>query len=202
MKEYFYDKLLNIKTRGQQKGSLDSRDHHPYQPTSYNALEVLFQHYQLNSSDHVVDFGCGKGRLNFFIYYFYHAAVKGVEMNSILYDEAIRNRERYLNQTNEKTDKIHFQCCLAQNYQISPLDNRFYFFNPFSIGIFIEVIQNILCSHEQYTREIELIIYYGSDDYIDYLENKTDFELREKIDLSAIFQDDPYDRFLIYRLEG
>ncbi|HLR63555.1 MAG TPA: methyltransferase, partial [Lentibacillus sp.] len=199
MKEFYYDKLLNIKTRGTQRGYPDSTHHNPYQPTSYNALEELFQNYHLKSSDHVVDFGCGKGRLNFFIYYFYSAAVTGVEMNRNLYDEAVRNRNRYLYQTKEKTDKIHFQYCLAQNYEISPSENRFYFFNPFSIEIFTKVIHNILRSAEQHKRDIELIVYYASDDYIDYLENDTPFELKEEIDMSDIFQGDSYDRFLIYR---
>lgn len=200
MKEYYYDKLLNVKTRGIQRVYPDSANNNPYQPTSYNALEVLFQNYQLNTRDHIVDFGCGKGRLNFYVYYFYNSTVTGIEMNKTLYDKAVRNRNRYLNQTKEGIDKIHFHYCLAEDYQIDPSDNRFYFFNPFSAEIFMKVIQNILHSAAEYKRDIELIVYYGSDDYVYFLENETGFELKKEITLSHIFNGDPYDRFLIYRL--
>ncbi|MFD1361854.1 methyltransferase [Lentibacillus salinarum] len=200
MKEYYYDKLLNIKTRGTQKGYPDSTHHNPYQPTSYRALEALFQDYHLKTSDKVVDFGCGKGRISFYIHYFYNATITGIEMNRNLYDEAVRNRNRYLHQINEKTDKIHFQYCLAQYYQITPLDNRFYFFNPFSVEVFMKVIHNILLSAEQHKRDIELIVYYGSDDYVAYLENDTAFEWQKTITLPDVSNPDPYDRFLIYRL--
>ncbi|QKY68441.1 class I SAM-dependent methyltransferase [Lentibacillus sp. CBA3610] len=200
MKEYYYDKLLNIKTRGTQRTFPDSSHHNPYQPTSYRALEALFQAYHLKPSDHVVDFGCGKGRLSFYIYYFYHVTVTGVEMNRSLYNEAIRNRRRYLDQTQEHTDKIHFQHGMAEAYRVDPSDNRFYFFNPFSVEIFMKVIHNILHSAAEYKRDIELIVYYGSDEYVDYLENNTAFELKKEITLSHIFNGDPYDRFLIYRL--
>lgn len=202
MKEYYYDKLFNIKTRGTQRGYPDSTYHNPYQPTPYNALEELFQNYQLKSSDHVVDFGCGKGRLNFFINYFYNVTVTGIEMNSMLYDEALRNRDCYVNRTQESSDKIHFHCCFAEDYRIEPADNRFYFFNPFSVEIFQQVIQNIEHSAEQHKRAIELILYYGSDEYMNYLKTNTAFELQSEINLSHIFNGDPYDRFLIYRLEG
>jgi len=201
MKEYYYDKLLNIKTRGAQRMAADATHYNPYQPTPYRALEILFQNYHLKNSDHIVDFGCGKGRLSFYIDYFYNSTVTGVEMNKNLYDEAVRNRNRYLNQAEVGIDKIHFQYCLAEDYRVDPSDNRFYFFNPFSVEVFMSVIHNILRSAAQYKRDIELIVYYGSDDYTDYLENSTAFELQEKITLSDEFNGDPYDRFLIYRLE-
>ena len=50
----------------------------------------------------MVDFGCGKGRLNFYIHYFFHATVVGIEMNEIFYQEAIENLNRYL----EKSQNI------------------------------------------------------------------------------------------------
>ncbi|TFJ93266.1 methyltransferase [Lentibacillus salicampi] len=201
MKEYYYDKLLSIKTLGNETEFPESLHHNPYQPTPYIALEALFRKYHLKSSDHVVDFGCGKGRLNFYINYFYNAACTGVEMNKDLFDEAVGNHHRYVNHTKEGTARIDFHYGLAEEYQIAPIDNRFYFFNPFSVGIFDKVIHNILLSAGRYKRDIELIIYYGPDSYVDYLENTTAFELKDEIVLSEIFNGDSYDRFLIYRLQ-
>ena len=65
MKESDYEKRLNIKTAGVQKWGVRSADDHPYETTPYEALEQLFNHYELRQSDRVVDFGCGKGRLPF-----------------------------------------------------------------------------------------------------------------------------------------
>ncbi|MBU8879646.1 SAM-dependent methyltransferase [Bacillus sp. FJAT-29790] len=200
MKEQYYDELLNIKTSGDQKGFNKSMHYHRYEPTPYSSLEQLFNKYELKSSDRIVDFGCGKGRLNFYINYLFNATVIGVEMNEIFYREAIENRSNYLKKTKKRIDKIQFHCCLAEEYQINPLDNRFYFFNPFSLQIFIKIINNILLSVEKLKREIELVLYYGSEDYIYFLENHTSFELKEEVKLPGLYEHNHFERFLIYRL--
>jgi SAM-dependent methyltransferase len=199
MKETNYDELLNIETEGNQRGYNKSFHYHRYEPTPYHALEKLFAEYELTSSDHIVDFGCGKGRLNFFIHYLFHASVTGVEMNEKLYEEAMENKANYLIKAKNKGE-IQFQCCLAEKYEINPLDNRFYFFNPFTIPIFWKIINNILVSVEKYKREVDVILYYPSEDYIYYLENHTLFELIKEIQLPGLYENNANERFLIYRL--
>ena len=81
MKEKYYDELLNIKTEGEQVGFNESLHYHRYEPTPYVALEILFKQYELKSTDRIVDFGCGKGRLNFYIHYLFNSSVIGIEMN-------------------------------------------------------------------------------------------------------------------------
>lgn len=186
MNEQYYDAVLNIKTVGEQKGFYKSLHYHRYEPTPYRALETLFTQYDLKSSDRVVDFGCGKGRLNFYIHHFYHASVVGVEMNETFYQEALENRDRYIKKDKKGEDKIHFQCCLAQEYEINPFDNKFYFFNPFSV--------------EQVEREVELILYYPSEGYIYFLDNQTSFELKEEVILPGLYERNSNERFLVYRL--
>jgi SAM-dependent methyltransferase len=200
MKEHYYDKLLNIKTTGEQQGFPKSLNYHRYEPTPYSALEQLFAKYEVNRRDQVVDFGCGKGRLNFYIHYFYHASVVGVEMDERLYQAAIANLRSYVKKTKNRPDRIQFCCCLAEDYVIDPQDNRFYFFNPFAIQIFRTIIHNILLSVEAFAREIELVLYYPSEDYIFFLENDTAFELQQEITLPHQYPNNPNERFLIYRL--
>ncbi|WP_075980219.1 methyltransferase [Bacillus massilinigeriensis] len=202
MSEQYYDDLMNIKTGESQKGFVQSIHYYRYEPTPYQALEELFKRYQLESSDYIVDFGCGKGRLIFFINYLFHANVVGIEMNKDLYKEALENRKSYLKKFRISEEKIQFYCGIAENYEISPFDNRFYFFNPFSIPIFMNIVNHILNSVEKYNRDIELILYYCSDDYIFFLENQTAFELKEEITLPGLFDHNPYERFLIYRLSN
>jgi SAM-dependent methyltransferase len=199
MKETNYDELLNIETEGNQRGYNKSFHYHRYEPTPYHALEKLFAEYELTSSDHIVDFGCGKGRLNFFIHYLFHASVTGVEMNEKLYEEAMENKANYLIKAKNKGE-IQFQCCLAEKYEINPLDNTFYFFNPFTIPIFWKIINNILVSVENFKREVDVILYYPSEDYIYYLENHTLFELIKEIQLPGLYENNANERFLIYRL--
>lgn len=199
MKEYYYDKLLNIKTRGDQQGFHKSLHYHRYEPTPYSALEALFHHYTLKNTDHIVDFGCGKGRLNFYLHYFFGAHVTGIEMNETLYHEAMHNLKGYVKKNSK--DKVRFLCCLAEDYEIDASDNRFYFFNPFSIQVFQKIINHILFSVEQAKREIELVLYYPSPDYIYYLENDTAFECGKEVVLPYLYENNPNERFLIYRLD-
>ncbi|MFP5112205.1 class I SAM-dependent methyltransferase [Bacillaceae bacterium C204] len=200
MKEYYYDKLMGIKTGGDQNGFNKSFHYHRYEPTPYSALEELFNNYKITSNDRIVDFGCGKGRLNFYIHYHFRASVVGIEMNEDYYHDAIENRKNYLKMTHPINDLIYFHCCLAEEYKVETVDNRFYFFNPFSIQIFMKIINNILLSVETAERDVEIILYYPSEDYIYYLENNTTFELKKEIILPYLHERNPNERFLIYQL--
>ncbi|MFY4776528.1 methyltransferase [Metabacillus sp. RGM 3146] len=200
MTEEDYDQLMNIRTGMSLKDMNRTMNihYHPYEPTPYSALEKLFHQYELKSSDHVVDFGCGKGRLVFYIHHLFQASVTGVEMNETLYEEAIENKEYYLENSHETEDGIQFQCCLAEEYEIDPMDNRFYFFNPFSIQVFYKIINNILLSMEKAERDVELVLYYPSEEYIMFLENQTIFELKEQVQLPGLYENNPAEKFLVY----
>ncbi len=195
MKEYFYEKLLNIKTREEQQGFHPSLHYHRYEPTPYSALEELMENYELRDSDRIVDFGSGKGRLNFFFHYVSGASAVGVEMNEMLCQKALDNLKRYC----KKTRKIEFFYGKAEEYPVDPRDNRFYFFNPFSVEIFRTVVNNLLLSFEKSPREMELILYYPADDYVYFLEKYSPFELKLEVGLQNLVEHDPYERFLIYR---
>jgi SAM-dependent methyltransferase len=197
-KEKYVDELLGIQTVGDQKGFNRSFHYYRYEPTPYSALDQLFSEYSIKSSDHIVDFGCGKGRLNFYINYMWDATVAGIEMNETFYLNAIENLESYVKKM--KKDNIYFHCCLAEEYKIDPRDNRFYFFNPFSIQIFMVIINNILRSFEMKERDIELVLYYPSQDYIYFLENHSSFVLKQEIVLPNLYNHNPNERFLIYVL--
>lgn len=200
MREKYYDDLLNIYTRGDQKDYNGSLHYNRYEPTPYSALEILFEQYELKSNDRVVDFGCGKGRLNFYINYRFQSTVVGLEMNENFYEKAIENRKSYLKKAKKGQDKIHFQCCLAEEYFVESQDNRFYFFNPFSLQIFMIVVNNILLSVEQTKRDMEIVLYYPSEDYIYFLNNHPSFQLKQEVILPGLYEQNPNERFMIYQL--
>ncbi|WP_067623160.1 methyltransferase [Alicyclobacillus acidiphilus] len=200
MKEPDYDKLLHIKTGGEHESPIGFH-YYPYEPTPYSALEQLAKQYELKRGNRLVDFGCGKGRLNFFMHYLFQASVVGVEMNETLYHMSQQNLNNYMRARRTHADQIQFYHCLAEDYPVHPSDDRFYFFNPFSVQIYMKVIRNILRSFEQAPRPLDVLLYYPSDDYIYFMEHETPFVLEMEVPLENLFERNPYERFLIYRLE-
>lgn len=201
MKEYYYDKLLNIHTRGKQAAGIFSEElyYYPYEPTPYHALEVFAKHYEVKKNDQFVDFGCGKGRFSFFLNHTFDVSSVGIEMDQLLCEAAFENRERYYTKHSDNRD-VYFYRCYAEEYEIHPLDNRFYFFNPFSVQIFKKVVQNIISSLEKSNRELELILYYASEEYVSFLK-KTPFVWKDEIRVPFLYHLDSSERFLIYRFD-
>ena len=142
--EQSFERLLNISTSGNQKNFNEFIHYNRYEPTSYYVLEALLYNYPLLESDNIVDFGSGKGRLNFFLNHFFKCKVTGVEMNKYYYEEALTNTKSYLAK-NKSYDpsKISFINCIAEDYQISPNENKFYFFNILDILVKEKIITNI-----------------------------------------------------------
>lgn len=196
MREQDIDKSLHIVTTGEQLQFYKSLQFHRYEATPYLHLQQLIREYEFKASDRIVDFGCGKGRLNFFLYHYTGATVTGIEMNEEYYRLALENREYYRKKYGSD-DSIHFFFGFAEEYPIHKQDHIFYFFNPFSIHIFRNIIHRILQSVEENDRDIKLILYYASEEYIDFLENMGMFQLRSEVICS---QANPFERFSIYGL--
>lgn len=201
MTEYQHDKLLNIDTKRDRnvKHGYSVYDH-PYEPTPYSALEELVKNHEITAKDHIVDFGCGLGRLNFFFHYSFGASVTGVEKDEALYKKALQNLEDYRKKSKRDSSSIHFHCCNAEDYKIGVEENQFYFFHPFSIHIFRKVIQSIILSYEKKPRDLDVILYYSHDDYIFFLERETTFSFVKEVPLPDKYDRDSNERFVIYRL--
>jgi hypothetical protein len=121
-------------------------------------------------------------------------------MDETYYQDCLINKENYLNKHKRISSQIDFKCVLGQDYEIKSLENKFYFFNPFSITIFRKIVNNILDSYDKSPRIIDLILYYPSEDYIYFLENSTGFILYEEVRLHGLYEKDCCERFLIYRM--
>lgn len=200
MKEYYYDKLLNINTKEDRNVKREhSFNYHPYEPTPYSALEELVKHHVISPNDHIVDFGCGLGRLNFFLHYHFGASVTGIEMNAAFFEKALYNLNNYRKKKN--IDRIQFHCMKAEDYSIQAEENQFYFFNPFSIHIFRKVLRNIIESYEQVERKVTVILYYSHEDYLLFLERDTNFTFVKEIQLPYEYDRDSDERFIIYQME-
>ena len=199
MKEKYYEELLNIKTTGDQSWDETKKCYHPYEPTPYFALDKLFESYYINEKDSVIDFGCGKGRLNFYLNYNYNCNVLGIEMDENFYNQCMENKKEYLKNNKREEDKINFLCTLAQEYEISDKDNKFYFFNPFSLEILRKTVARIIDSYYEHPREIQLFFYYPSDEYISYLMTVDEFSFLDEISCQDLFEgNDPRERMVVF----
>lgn len=60
-----WDKLLHIRTMGRDDSHSDEH-RFPYEPTPYCVLERLANSGCIRKGNTVIDYGCGKGRVDFF----------------------------------------------------------------------------------------------------------------------------------------
>ena len=197
MGERKQDDLLGIRTVGTREWNDNNIQYYRYEPTPYKALNILAENYKFMGVNRVVDFGCGRGRVAFYIHNRFHLPVTGIEANSITYEEALENMATYRLKANHFAAPIAFEHALAQHYKIDKTDNCFYFFNPFSVHIFRKVVNNILRSMEKDRRTGDLILYYPFPDYVDFL-RITPFDMVKEIKVTGAT--DIRERFIIYRL--
>lgn len=193
--ETTWDKLLQIKTTGRDDSHAD-RFHHPYEPTPYSVLERLANKGFIGKRDVVLDYGCGKGRVDFFLSYQTKARTIGIEYDERIYQSAVNNQKTAVSRT--RTEFVHAN---AETYAVPPEVNRCYFFNPFSVEILQKVMARIMESWYENPREILLFFYYPADKYISYLMSVDELEVYDEVDCGDLFAgNDPRERIAVFRL--
>ena len=189
------DKLLQIKTTGRDESNADQY-HHPYEPTPYSVLERLAAIELISSEDVVLDYGCGKGRVDFFLSYRTKARTIGIEYDARIYQDALDNQKTALSKA-----KTSFVLTNAESYEVPFQVNRCYFFNPFSVEILHKVMARILESYYEEPRELFLFFYYPADEYVAYLMTVDELEFYDEIECADLFPgNDPRERILIFQL--
>jgi len=190
-----WDKLLQIQTCGRDESGADEY-HHPYEPTPYCVLERLAKSGFFDESDVVLDYGCGKGRLSFFLSYRAKMRTIGIEYDARIYQDALDNRK-----TTVCRVKPDFVLTRAEEYEVPPEVNRCYFFNPFSVEILRKVMARIVESWYENPREIFLFFYYPADEYISYLMTMDELDFYDEIMCDDLFEgSDPRERIMIFQL--
>lgn len=194
-KENAWDKLLQIKTCGRDDVNSDEY-RYPYEPTDYCVLERLVDSGLIGKDDVVLDYGCGKGRVDCFLSYRTKARTIGIEYDERIYQGAMENRRNAISRV-----KPDFLLARAEEYAVPPEVNRCYFFNPFSVEILHKVMARILESYYETPREVYLFFYYPSDEYISYLMTMDALEFYDEIECDDLFAaGDPRERILIFNL--
>ena len=193
--ENTWEKLLQIKTTGRDELGADEY-HHPYEPTPYSVLVRLADSGLIGKDDVLLDYGCGKGRVGFFLSYRTKAKTIGIEYDERIYQGALENQKTAVSRI-----KPDFVLTKAEEYEVPSEVDRCYFFNPFSMEILHKVMARILESWYDSPREIFLFFYYPADAYISYLMTVDELEFYDEIECDDLFAgNDPRERIMIFQL--
>lgn len=193
--ENVIDKQLKIQTSGRDD-SKEDRYHYPYEPTPYSVLERLAKSEYITGDNILVDYGCGKGRVDFYL-----SAKIGCQTIGVDFDERMINKALENNKSFSGKKKPEFVCISAEDYEITDAD-CFYFFNPFPREILHSVLGKIRDSYYNNLRPMTLFFYYPDEEYVAYLMTKNELMFVDDIDCSDLFDgENERERILIFEIE-
>ena len=194
--ENVWDKRLQIKTTGRDASNSDQY-RYPYEPTPYSVLVRLANSGFIRKKDVVLDYGCGKGRVDFFLSYQTKAKAIGIEYDERIYERALENKKTFVSRAD-----VEFVLTSAESYEVPTEVNRFFFFNPFSVEILRKVMSRIIDSYYNNPREMYLFFYYPSEEYIAYLMTVEALEFYDEIACRDLFGGtDLRERIMIFKLQ-
>ena len=196
MNEIEWDKLLNIKTTGRDDSRAD-QFRYPYEPTPYSVLERLANSGYITKKNIILDYGCGKGRVDFFLSYQTRCKTIGIEYDDRIYYSAIENKTSAIS-----SNRTAFLLENAEHYRVPVEVDRFYFFNPFSVEILQKVMARIRESYYEVPRELLLFFYYPSKEYVAYLMTMRELSLLDEINCVDLFDgNNEREKILIFELQ-
>lgn len=193
--EIRWDKLLKIRTTGRDDSKADQY-RYPYEPTPYSVLERLANSGLIRKNNTLIDYGCGKGRVDYFMAYQTKCKSIGIEYDERIYEKAMTNKE-----TAVSSNKVIIELANAEKFEVLESVDKIYFFNPFSVEILQKVIAQILDSYYENIRTIQLFFYYPSDEYISYLMTVDELIYYDEIDCRDLFDgNDSRERIMIFEI--
>lgn len=192
-----WDRLLQIRTTGRDDTGADQY-RYPYEPTPYPVLERLANSGYTRKGNTLLDYGCGKGRVDFFLSWQLRCRTIGVEYDERIYDKAVENQK-----TAVSAERTTFKLTDTEHFAVPESVDRIYFFNPFSLELLRKVFGRILESWYGAPRKILFFFYYPSDEYISYLMTVDELDFLDEIDCRNLFPgDDPRERIVIFACGG
>ena len=191
--EQNWDRLLHVHTTGRDDSRSDQY-RYPYEPTPYSVLERLVNTGMIRKENTLLDYGCGKGRVDLFLTYQTRCHSIGVEYDDRIYEKAMENKQSAVS-----GERISFVLVNAEEYKVPEAVDRIYFFNPFSLEILRKTVARIIDSYYEHPREIQLFFYYPSDEYISYLMTVDEFLFLDEISCQDLFEgNDPRERMVVF----
>jgi len=182
MTEYQWDKKLKIETTGRDDYHADSI-RYPYEPTPYSVLERIAESGYITGKNTLIDYGCGKGRVSFFMSSRLQCKTIGIEYDEPIFRQAEENKKSF-----SKPQLVEFFCSNAESFKVEYAD-CFYFFNPFDVKILRSVMGQIKESFYLNPRKIMLFFYYPNDDYLSLLMTDNTLSFVEEIDCRDLLKE-------------
>lgn len=193
MNEEQWDRLLRIRTSGRDDSHSDQY-RYPYEPTPYPVLERLADSGYIRKGNTLLDYGCGKGRADFFLSWQTRCRSIGVEYDRRIYEKALENQK-----SAASSGRTAFEEADAEHFSVPENVDRIYFFNPFSIELLQKVMSRILESYYEIPREILLFFYYPSDEYVSFLMTMDELTFLDEIGCGDLFEGrDERERIMIF----
>lgn len=188
MTEREWDKRLRIQTTGREDET--GTRFSPYEPTPYPVLARLADSGWIGPENHLLDYGCGKGRVVFFLASQLGCRATGLDYSEKLIAIAEENRRR------SGVRGVDFIRARAEQHAPREED-VFFFFNPFSEAVLAIALRRILDSGYARPRPLRLICYYPSDGYAACLLAESALTFAGEIDCRDLFDgDNPRERLL------
>ncbi len=216
MTEDQWDRLLRIRTSGRDDSHADQY-RFPYEPTPYRVLERLAGSGYITKHNTLIDYGCGKGRVDFFLSYQIRCRTIGVEYDRRIYEAAVRNKKNAVS-----ADRVELVAAKAEGYKVPLEADRFYFFNPFSVELLQKAFRRIRESRESHKpcyesgygpggpqvrqdgwigRDMLFFFYYPSYEYVSWLMTVEDLMFLDEIDCMDLFEGaDRRERILVFEM--
>lgn len=190
-----WDKLLRIRTSGRDDSRADQY-RYPYEPTPYSVLERLAFSGYIGKKNTLVDYGCGKGRVDFFLSYQTRCRSIGIEYDERILETALENQKSAVS-----AGRVKLVLQNAETYVVPETADRFYFFNPFSVEILRSVLERIRESYYEQPREMMLFFYYPSDEYVSHLMTMDELTFVDEINCRDLFDgENSRERILVFQI--
>ena len=196
LSEREWDRRLRIRTVGREDES--DPNYSPYEPTPYGVLRRLAESGHITRKNHLLDYGCGKGRVAFFMAAVVGCRATGIDMSQKLIDIARENRR-----SSRLGDRVALKRCLAEQYE--PEDEDFlFFFNPFSEKVFAGVLRRVANALKDRPRALTVACYYPSEAYVECLDETDILKPVDDIDCNDLFngKQNPRERVIVYRAQA
>ena len=176
------DRLLKIKTLGRDDSNADQY-RYPYEPTPYAVLERLANSGRIRKGDTLLDYGCGKGRVDCYLSYQTRCHSIGVGMIRGF----MRQLQRIKRQPYPAAGQSLFSLADAGEFPVPDAVNRAYFFNPFFGGTITESDPADSGFLVRSTPGDPAVFYYPSDEYLAYLMTVDELVFADEIDCRELF---------------
>ena len=106
-----------------------------------------------------------------------------LEYDERIFESAEANREHAVSGR-----KVSFELTSAEKYTVPSEVDRCYFFNPFSVEILRKVLAGIYESYYEKPREILLMFYYPSEEYLGCLMTEEQLMFYDEINTEDLFE--------------